>query len=438
METMHSISKTLSDLVGGTVSQERDVVVPTEIKDMMHAIVWYGKEDVRYEEVEKPKIIDPRDALIRMTATTICGSDLHLFANEVLDLKKGQVLGHEAMGIVEQIGDNVKHLKVGDRVVISFCVACGECSHCKRKEFTGCEKTNHSKTMEGMYGHAFAGILGFGSIGGSYAGCQAEFIRVPIADVNCLVLPPDIKNEQALYLSDIACTSYHAAVDLGNVKAGEKVAIWGAGPVGLLTAKWCELYEAKDIFVIENVAERIELLKKHIPRATVINFDKVDVNAELARLCPEGVDVSIECAGYAKSALHKMEKAMHLETDTAELVNECIKATRLYGRVVLVSNYMGFANHFNIGGLMEKHLYLSGGQCPCQAVWDKVLPRIQDGSFDPTICVTFYGFLADAVNVYKKMFHRQDGIVKAFLRPGTGQTERTTQQEQVTMPQVIV
>jgi len=429
---METLSKALGSALGTDSSHES--------KEGMHAIRWYGKEDVRYEEVAKPTILDSKDAIIRMTATTVCGSDLHIYANEMPDVKKGQILGHESMGIVEQIGPDVKNLLVGDRVVISFCIACGECAHCKRKEFTGCEKTNSSPTMKKMMGHAFAGVFGYGGIAGSYEGCQAEFIRVPIADVNCLVVPPGVPSEKALFLSDIACTSYHAAIDLGNVKAGEKVAVWGAGPVGLLTAKWCELHEAKDIYVIENVPERIALVNEHIPNAHVINFDKVDVSKELLRLCPEGVDVSIECAGFcfAKGAMHKMERAVMLETDTAELVNECIMATRLYGRVVLIADYIGYTNHFNIGGLMEKHLYLSGGQCPCQAVWPKVLPKIQDGSFDPTICVTYYGFLADAPTVYKKMHYHQDGMVKAFLRPGNGQVDLTPVQVEAVIAEVVV
>jgi threonine dehydrogenase-like Zn-dependent dehydrogenase len=386
---------------------------------MMHGLRWYGKKDIRYEEVPKPKILDESDVIVRITAMSICGSDLHYYANEIMDFRKGQTVGHEGMGIVEEVGRNVLKLRKGERVVIAFDIACGQCSHCLRSEFTGCEKTNKSEHMQKMYGHCFAGIYGFGDLAGGYGGCQAEFVRVPYADVNCLPVPDDIPDEKALYLSDVACTSYHAAIDLGQVRRGDKVAIWGAGPIGLLTAKWCDLQEAKEIYVIENVPERLEWLKDKLPRVCAINFDKVEVTKELARLCPEGVDVSIECAGfrYAKGALHTVERAVGLETDTAELLNECIMATRLYGRVVLISDYVGYANHVNLGGLMEKHLYLSGGQCPCQAVWDKVLPRIKDGSFDPTICVTHRGSLAEGVKVYEDMFYKRGGVIKTFLRP---------------------
>jgi threonine dehydrogenase-like Zn-dependent dehydrogenase len=269
------------------------------------------------------------------------------------------------------------------------------------------------------YGHTFSGIYGYGELGGSFAGSQAEYVRVPIADVNTLKLPESVPDEKALFLSDVAVTSFHAAVDLGRVAKGDVVAIWGAGPIGLLTAKWCEIYGAKQIFVIDNVAERIALVHDHVRKAHTINFDEVGVNDELAKLCPQGVDVAIECAGfrYAKSKLHKLERALKLETDTADLVNECILATKLYGKVVLIADYVGYTNHFNIGALMEKHLYLSGGQCPVQACWGRVLQHIEKGDFDPTICVTHRGTLEDAPDFYSKMFYKQDGIVKAFLRP---------------------
>jgi len=383
----------------------------------MRAIVWHGKKDVRFESVAKPKIADSQDALIRVTATCICGSDLHIYNNEVPDVKNGQVLGHEAMGIVEKIGPGVKNIAVGDRVVIAFSIACGTCDHCKRKQFTGCERTNPSKMMKGLYGHTISGVYGYGSMLGGYSSAQAEYVRVPFADVGCLKVPASVSDEKALYLSDIACTSYHAAVDLGHVKAGESVAIWGAGPIGILTAKWCELAGAKDIYVIENVPERLELIKSKVPSVTTIDFDELDVNETLEKLCPKGVDVSIECAGfrYAKSKLHKVMRAVGLEMDSPELVNEAIQATKPYGRVVLIADYLGKTNGFNIGAMMEKHLYVSGGQCPVQAVWHTVLERIQDGSFDPTICVTSTGKLSDAPDLYEQFHLKQ--IVKTFLRP---------------------
>lgn len=326
--------------------------------------------------------------------------------------------GHEAMGIVDELGSAVSKLKIGDRVVLSFCISCGQCEHCQRGQWSGCEKTNPTKMMKGMFGHTFSGIYGYGELGGSFAGSQAEFVRVPFADVNTLKLPDSIPDTKGLYLSDIAVTSFHAAVDLGQVTHGDTVAIWGAGPIGMLTAKWCEIYGAKQIFVIENVPERLSLVEEHVRNVRTINFDDVDVCELISKLCPSGVDVAIECAGfrYAKSKLHKFERAMKLETDTADLVNECIYTTKLYGRIVLIADYIGYTNHFNIGALMEKHLYLSGGQCPVQACWDRVLQHMEKGDFDPSICVTHHGSLKDAPEFYSKMFYKQDGIVKSFLR----------------------
>jgi len=187
----------------------------------------------------------------------------------------------------------------------------------------------------------------------------------------------------------------------------------------MLTARWCELAKASNIYVIENVPDRIALLKLKVPSVTIINFDEVDVNEELARLCPRGVDVSIECAGfrYAKSKAHKLMRAVMAETDTPELLNEAFKATKLFGRVVIIADYLGKTNGLNIGAMMEKHLYVSGGQTPVQNIWQTVLQRIQDGSFDPTICVTYHGRLEEGPTLYEKFFFKKDGIVKTFLRP---------------------
>jgi threonine dehydrogenase-like Zn-dependent dehydrogenase len=183
--------------------------------------------------------------------------------------------GHECMGIVESVGPEVKKIKPGDRVVVAFDVACGKCDHCKRGEFTGCQKTNPSKLIEGLYGHGFAGILGFAEIAGGYSGAQAEYIRVPFGDVGCLNVPDTMPDDVALYLSDIACTSYHAAIDLGQVHSGDNVAIWGAGPIGFLVAKWCEIFGAKNIYVIDNVPERMALVQDKVANVTVLNFEEV-------------------------------------------------------------------------------------------------------------------------------------------------------------------
>jgi threonine dehydrogenase-like Zn-dependent dehydrogenase len=245
---------------------------------------------------------------------------------------------------------------------------------------------------------------------------------VPFGDVNLLKVPKTLPDEKALFLSDVACTSFHAAIDLGQVKRGESVAIWGMGPIGILTAKWCQLYGARDIFVIDEVKERLDLVRSKVPGVHVLNFRELEgkkLTDELERLCPGGVDVSIECAGfrYAKSITHKVERALMLETDSPDILNEMIYVTRLYGRMVLIADYLGFVNGFNIGGLMEKHIYLSGGQCPVQAVWHRVLDHIEKGEFDPSIMVTHFGKLSEAPEFYKKFHHKQDGVVKVFLRP---------------------
>jgi threonine dehydrogenase-like Zn-dependent dehydrogenase len=323
------------------------------------------------------------------------------------------------MGIVTEVASEVRDIKVGDRVVVSFDISCGKCDFCQREEYSGCSRTNNSKVMEKLFGHTTGGMHGYGNLLGGYSGGQAEFMRVPYADVNCLKIPPEVPDEKALFLSDIACTSFHAAIELGKVKQGDTVAIWGAGPIGILSAKWCELFGARLIIVIDDVPDRLNLVKGKIRNVETINFDECNVKEAIERLCPGGTDVAIEAAGfrYAKSVLHKIERKVGLETDTSEIVNEVIYCIRKFGRMVLIADYTGPTNHFNIGAMMEKHLYVSGGQATVQKHWKMVLRYIQDGTFDPTICLTHYGKLSDAPDFYDKFNRKVDGVIKVFLQP---------------------
>jgi len=400
---MNAAANTAEKIVG-----HRDIPMTPgdggDTTEMMHALVWHGKKDMRYELVPKPKLLDPEDVIVRITSTTICGSDLHIYTGDLLNVHPGSVIGHECMGIVEQVAPQVRDLKVGDRVVVAFNVSCGKCDFCHRQEFTGCPNTNNSKLMEKLFGHATGGMHGYGNLLGGYSGGQSEYIRVPFADTNCLKVPPNVPDEKALFISDISCTSYHAAIELGKVKEGDTVAIWGAGPIGALSAKWCELAGARLIIVIDNVPDRLNIVKSKIRNVETLNFDEVDVKKAIETLCPGGTDVGIEAAGfrYAKSKLHKIERMLGLETDTSEIVNEVIACVRKFGRMVLIADYTGPTNHFNIGAMMEKHLFVSGGQATVQKHWNMVLDRIQDGSFDPTIVVTHYGRLSDGPELYDK------------------------------------
>lgn len=384
----------------------------------MDAIIWKGPMKVAVEKHKAPKITHPKDAIIKVTATTLCGSDLHLYTNDVPNMKSGDILGHEAMGIVEEVGPEVKNIKTGDRVVISFNIACGECSYCKKEEYTACDKTNSSKIMEGMFGHRTTGIFGYSHLTGGYAGCQAGYVRVPFADVNLLVVDPNLPDEKALYLSDIACTSYHGCY-LGDVSEGKSVCVWGLGPVGMLILQWCKVLKAGKIIGIDIVPERIEMAKKIVPEAEIINASDENIVDALNSVCPGGVDVAIEAAGfrYANSIVHKVERAVGLETDTSEILNECIKCLRKFGRLVIIGDYVGFCNHFNIGAMMEKHLVVTGGQSTTQKHWKFVQEKMLSGEFDPTVVVNFKGHLSDLPKLYEDFYMKRHGIVKVFLRP---------------------
>jgi len=384
----------------------------------MHAIAWLGKKQLEYSEVPKPAITHPKDAIVRITATTICGSDLHLYSGEMLDMRSGDILGHEFMGVVEEVGDQVERVKPGMRVVVSFDIVDGTCDYCRRQEYTACDTTNDSELMEKMYGHRTSGMFGYSHLTGGYPGGQADYVRVPIADQNTLPLPDDVPDEKALYLSDIVPTAYHAT-EMAEVKEGDTVAIWGLGPVRLLAACWSQFRKASCIIGIDCVPERLELARKNIHGIKLIDFSTMDVLESLKEFAPNGPDASIDAAGfdYAKSTTHKVERTTGLETDSGDVLNEIIMATRKYGRVSLIAVYAGSTNHFPIGAFMEKGLTMRGSQCPVQKYWEFCLEKIRSGEFDPSFVLTHVGRLAEAPQFYAKMYEKKDGVVKTFLKP---------------------
>jgi len=360
-------------------------------------------------------ITDPRDIILKVTAASICGSDLHMYTNSQPDMQKGDILGHEFMGTIYDVGDQVKKFKKGQRVVVAFDIACGDCDYCKRGEFTACDTTNPSRLMEKMYGHRTSAMYGYSHLTGGVPGGQAEFVRVPFADVNCLAIPDQLPDDVALYLSDVIPTSYHGC-ELGDVKEGDTVAIWGLGPIGLLTARWAQIRKAKRIIGIDCVYERLEMARKELG-IEVINFREQETIKTIQDICPGGVDVAIECAGFesAKTWTHKIEMALGLETDTADIFTEMFTCVRKFGRVSVIGVYTGFANHFPVGAMMEKDLIIRCGQCPVQKYWEEILPKLTSGEFDPRFVVTTRGKLSDGPDLYKKFFERSDGVVKVFM-----------------------
>jgi threonine dehydrogenase-like Zn-dependent dehydrogenase len=389
--------------------------------------------------VPKPIVTHACDVIVKITACSICsGSDLHLYNGEIPSLDQGSVLGHEAMGEVVEKGENVQLLEIGDRVVIAFDIACGQCDNCCRQEFTGCRETNDSRLAEKMLGHAPSAMFGYSRLMGNVPGSQAEFVRVPFADTNCYKVPSNVPDEKALYMSDVACTSYHA-VDMGEVKDGDTVVIWGLGPIGLCAARWAQIRGARRVIGIDMVKERLELAENYlkievINRSVLSSSELVDT---LNSVVPGGADCCIEAVGFRfpMSLLHQAQRAIGLETDTPEILSECFQVARPFGRVSVIGDYVGYANNFPIGMIALKHLTIKTGQVRfvfcfvfssfvlnlfsvlCQKYFDYVMEKIQDGTFDPSFIITHRVTLQGVPLAYSKLDTKSDGYIKVFVSP---------------------
>lgn len=383
----------------------------------MRALEWRGAGDVKVVERPRPVLAEAHDVIVRVTTTTICGSDLHLYHNEVPGMRVGDVLGHECMGIVEEVGPDVRRVRPGDRVVVSAIIAEGRCWYCQQGLFSLCDGTNPSLAMEALYGHCIAGVFGYSHMTGGYDGGQAQYIRVPYADVNCLHVPPSLSDEQVLFLSDIVCTGWHAN-ELGEVGPGDTVAVWGCGPVGLMAQAWARVRGAERIIAIDNIPYRLEVARQRLG-VEAINFAEDDpVTTTLRELTGgRGVDVAIEAAGfrYAKSLLHKIERAVKLETDAFDTLSEAIRSLRKGGRLSVIGDYFGYANHVPIGALMEKGLTMRGSQVHVQRYWHDLLGRIERGEFDPTFVISHRMALEEAAEAYKLFDEKRDRALKIVL-----------------------
>jgi len=404
-------------------------------KETMLALTFQGKEHVQVKRVPKPLLTDPTDALVRVTSATVCGSDLHLYHNEIPDMRKDDILGHEFMGIVDDVGPEVTKVKKGDRVLASFNVACGKCDYCKRQEYTACDTTNPSSLMERMYGHRCAGMFGYSHMTGGYPGGQCEFVRVPFADVNCCIVPEDLADEQVLFLTDAAATAYLANV-LGEVKEGDRVAIWGAGPIGLMAAKWAfTAFKAAEVVIIDNVPSRLMFARSEITddksKIHTINFDEHDVIPTIQKLFPGGPDVAIDAAGfrYAKSMGQRVQRGLFMETDSCDVVTECITCVRKFGHVSLIADYVGYVNRFPIGALMEKGLTVRGSQTPVQKYWHQLLDYIKTNQIDLRFIISHVLPLSKAAEVYSVFDKKEEGMIKTVLKTDFGmQMEQGTSQ----------
>ncbi|KAL6048404.1 Glutathione-dependent formaldehyde dehydrogenase [Balamuthia mandrillaris] len=382
----------------------------------MMACEWHGNKDVRAVERAKPLITEPSDVVVRVTTTTVCGSDLHLYHNEFAGMQKGDILGHEGVGIVEEVGEAVKTLKPGDRVAISAVIACGQCEFCKKDMPSLCDVTNPSKEMEQLYGHRTAGLFGYSHLTGGYDGCQAEYVRVPYADNCCLKLPNSVPDEKAISLSDIACTGWHGN-ELAEVSEGQTVAVWGCGPVGLMTIMWARFRGAAHVYAIDDVPSRLQMAEKL--GAIGINFKEKTVVDTLLKAIPGGPDACIDCVGfrYPSSLLHRIERTLKLETDAGDVLREAILCCKKGGKIALIGDYYSYTNQFPIGPMMEKGLTMRGGQVFVQKYWKKLLEFIENGQVDPSLVITHHMSLDDITKAYSMFDQKQENVLKILLHP---------------------
>jgi threonine dehydrogenase-like Zn-dependent dehydrogenase len=407
--------------------------------EFMKACTWQGTEQVTLEERPKPMITDQTDAIVRMESVTLCGSDLHLYTNS-LDpagaMMKGDILGHEGVGVVEAVGTQVKNVKPGDKVVISFGIACGSCEYCQREEYTSCDRTNPSSQLEQMYGHRVGAAFGYSHLTGGYDGLQAEYARVPFADVNLFVVPKDtpLQNDQLIMLSDIACTGWHGA-ECARVCEGDDVGIWGAGPVGLMAAMWCKYRGAKRVLLIDNEQYRLDRARSRLG-VEILNFDDLPGNKSLTdtimEMFPRGLDACIDCVGFRfpSTLLHKVERVLRLETDALDVIDQMSIVTRKWGRIALIGDYFGYGNHFPIGRIMEKSINILGGQALAQKYWKQLYDIIAKGDVDPAfVTVSHVLPFSQIVKAYEMFNKHQDEALKIILeiKPmGTSATTTTT------------
>ncbi|MEV7328366.1 zinc-dependent alcohol dehydrogenase [Micromonospora sp. NPDC093244] len=388
----------------------------------MKATAWMGTDSVKVIDVPDPTIMNARDAIVRISTTAICGSDLHLYHGYIPAMRKGDILGHEFMGEVVEVGPQVRNLKPGDRVVVPFPIACGHCSSCQRGLYSVCENSNpNAGIAEKIMGHSPAGIFGYSHLLGGYAGGQAEYARVPFADVGPLKVPDEVPDEQAVMLADVFPTGYMGA-EMCDIKPGQVIAVWGAGPVGLLAAASARLLGAERVIVIDRYPYRLRLAEQHAGAET-INYEEDDVLDTLNELTAgRGPDACIDAVGLeghhgnaAMYAYDRAKQATRTETERPFALRQAILACRSGGVVSVVGAYGGFVDKFPMGAFMNRSLIMRTGQCHVQRYTRPLLDRIRRGEIDPSFIVSHRMPLRDAPKGYKIFQKKQDDCTKVLL-----------------------
>jgi threonine dehydrogenase-like Zn-dependent dehydrogenase len=390
----------------------------------MRALTWHGKHDVRVDTVPDPEIVNPRDAIIKITSTAICGSDLHLYDHTIPTMKAGDVLGHEFMGEVVEVGRGNARLKVGQRVVVPFVIACGQCYFCQQQQFAACDNSNPAETAdmsEFLYGYPMTGAFGYSHLTGGYAGGQAEYVRVPYSDVGPIVIPDGVEDEKVLFLSDILPTGWMAAENC-EIKPTDTVAVWGCGPVGLFAVQSAFALGAHRVIAIDHYPHRLDLAKSM--GAEVINFEEVDVREALVEMTGGiGPDACIDAVGMeshgvtADSVMDKVKAAVKLVTDQTHGLRQVIIACRKGGKISIPGVYGGVTDKFPIGALMEKGLSVKSGQTHVQKYMPKLLKLIMEGTLDTTFLISHRMSLEEAPAGYKMFKERQNEVTKVVLKP---------------------
>lgn len=390
----------------------------------MKALCWHGKNDVRVDSVPDPKIENPRDAIVKVTATAICGSDLHLYDGYMPTMESGDILGHEFMGEIVELGSAVTNLKKGDRVVVPFTMACGSCFFCQKQLYSCCDNSNpNAKIAEKYMGHSPSGLFGYSHMTGGFAGGQAEFVRVPFADIGPYKVRAGLPDEKVLFLTDIFPTGYMAAEN-ADIEPGDTVAVWGCGPVGQFAIRSAWMLGAGRVIGIDRVPERLRLAAEY-GQAEAIDFSKVKVYDQLQELtrgrgpdrCIDAVGAEAHSWGTIDAVVDAAKASVGLGTDRPHVIREAIMCCRKAGTISMPGVYLGLLDNIPFGAFMNKGLTLKTGQTHVHRYFKPLMDRIENGEIDLSGVITHRAKLADAPQMYKKFRDKQDGCIKVVLTP---------------------
>jgi len=390
----------------------------------MRANRWYGKHDLRVEEAPDPKIEAPDDAIVKLEMGTICGSDLHLYNGYIQPIPEGYILGHEGIGEVVEVGPEVTNVAVGDRVIVPFPISCGECFFCRQELYSACERSNpNAKLAEALWGHSTAGIYGYSETLGGYQGLQAEYVRVPYANTDTFKIPEGLTPDQAVMLSDAFPTGYFAA-DNCEIKGGETIAVWGAGPIGQMATASAFHLGADRVIVIDREQYRLDHVRKHTA-AEAINYGEAEDLQDMLKELTDGrgPDAVIDAVGFEAhgdgllSKYDEVKQAIRLETDRPITLREAIMSVRNGGHVSIIGDYVGFADKIPVGSLMNRLLTVKTGQCPVQRYLGPLSEKIRQGEIDPSFVITHHVPLDEVPTMYERWNNKEDGVIKVAFTP---------------------